>query len=192
MTGHTVEGSQPSRDLGTVETDVTVTAERGSVDLTAGAAVTVRIEGDRNSVTVRGDQPVDLVVTGERNGVTVAEAVDLTLTDEGQGNSVGRERFTEPPELIEQSKDEAFAELGWFGFPVVTYQTEATEREYCHGCGADADGIVHRHEERVLTVGGLSMTVRTRARSDQCPNCADYIPETEVELTDAERRDIYG
>jgi hypothetical protein len=76
--------------------------------------------------------------------------------------------------------------------PVVTYQTEATEREYCHGCGADADGIVHRHEERVLTVVGLSMTVRTRARSDQCPDCADYIPETEVELTDAERRDIYG
>ena len=191
MTGHTVEGTQTSRDLGVVEDDVTIPASSSSVDLTAGAAVTVRLEGDRNSVTVRGDHPVDLVVTGERNSATVAEAVDLTLTDEGRANSVDREQFTEPPELIEQSKDEAYAELGWFGFPVVTYQTEATEREYCHGCGADTDGIVHRHEERVLTVFGVSITVRTRARSDQCPQCSDYVAD-EVELTDAERRSIYG
>lgn len=190
MADHEIAGTQPSRDLGSVETDVAVAADRGSVDLTADAAITVRVEGDRNSVTVRGSHPVDLRLTGERNGVTVAEAVDLTLTDDGAANSVSRERFTEPPELIEQSQEEAYAELGWFGFSVVTYQTDATEREYCHGCGTDADGIVHRHEERVLSVFGLSVTVRTRARSDQCPHCADYIPE--AELTEAERRDIYG
>ena len=192
MTGHTVTGTQTSRDLGTVTDDVVVEADRSAVELTADGAITVTVAGDRNSVTVRGDEAVELVLSGERNSVTVGEAIDLTVTDEGRANSVSREDFgfENRPELVQQSKDEAYAELGWFGFSVVTYQTEAQEREYCHGCGADADTIVHRNEERVLTVLGWSLTVRNRARSDQCPHCADYIPD--VELTEAERREIYG
>jgi len=194
MTGHTVEGDQASRDLGTVTEDVAVEASRSSVELTADADLAVRVAGERNSVTVRGDSAVDLALTGERNGVTVGDAVELTISDEGRANSVSREDFgfEGRPELVQQSRDEALAELGWFGFAIVTYQTEATEREYCHACGADADTIVYRHEERVLTVLGWSMTLRNRARSDQCPHCSDYVPDSDVELTEAERREIYG
>jgi hypothetical protein len=192
MAGHTVGGTQTSRDLGAVTDDVAVEADRSAVDLTADADITVTVAGERNSVTVRGDGAVDLVLSGERNSVTVGEAVDLTVTDEGRANSVGREEFgfDSRPELVQRSRDEAYAELGWFGFSVVSYQTEATEREYCHSCGTDADTVVHRHEERVLTLLGLSVTVRNRARSDQCPHCTDYVPD--VELTEDERREIYG
>lgn len=190
-----VTGTQAARDVGETAEDVRVEADRSSVACTAATDITVAVLGDRNSVTVEGaDVAVTLRVDGERNSATVGEAVSLTVRDEGRGNSVQREQFVKDtgPDLVRTAKDEAYADLGWFGTSIATYQTEATEREYCHNCGRDADAIVYRHEERVLSVFGVTITLGERATSDECEHCTEQIPADAIELTEAERRDIYG
>jgi ribosomal protein L34E len=191
----TVVGTQKSRSLGDVCGSVAVETTRGSVEFTASGDVDLVISGDRNSVAAAGtDATVRLTIEGDRNSVSVARALDLDIVaDEGRANSIDRhgEDSTET-DLIRQDRDEAYADLGLFDYTVVSYQTRATEREFCHNCGRDAETIVRRHDEKVLRIFGLTVSTSERTATDECPNCTPYVTDDEVELTESERRDIFG
>jgi len=190
-----VVGTQKSRSLGEIDGSVSVESERGSIEFTATDDVSLTIGGDRNSVTAGGsDATVRLTVEGDRNSVSVAQALDLEIdADDGSANSIkrhGSER--EGPDLVRTDRSEAYADLGLFDYTMVSYQTRATEREFCHNCGADADAIVRRHEEKVLSVLGLTLSVGERTSSDECPECTSYVPDEAVALSESERREIFG
>jgi hypothetical protein len=189
----TVGSERESVDAGTVES-LAVTGERCAVDVTpATDEFRLAVAGDHNSVRVRGtDETVVLELTGDRNSLTVAEGMSLRRErDGGEANSISRERFeTEgEPDLVRTTKDEAYAGLGWFGLDLVSYQTEI-ERDHCQYCGHDAERVIERREEKVLTVFGLQFTLRTVASSDECSFCRVPADAT-VDLSDRERREIY-
>jgi len=149
--------------------------------------------------------PLEFVLLGLDGRVEVVDAGDVVLgvdagladldivADEGRANSIDRhgEDSTET-DLIRQDRDEAYADLGLFDYTVVSYQTRATEREFCHNCGRDAETIVRRHDEKVLRIFGLTVSTSERTATDECPNCTPYVTDDEVELTESERRDIFG
>jgi hypothetical protein len=190
-----VVGTQKSRSLGEIDGSVSVESERGSVEFTATDDVSLTVVGDRNSVTAGGsDATVRLTVEGDRNSVSVAQALDLEIeADEGAANSIGRHGSErEGPDLVRTDRSEAYADLGLFDYTMVSYQTRATEREFCHNCGEDADAIVRRHEEKVLSVLGLTLSVGERTSSDECPHCTSHVPDDAVALSESERREIFG
>jgi hypothetical protein len=192
----TVTGERKSVDAGTVQRGIAVESESSSVVFEPGEdSVALLLAGDHNSVTARGDdEELVLHLTGSHNTITVGRDMRVrTETDQGTSISIEREDFDAggEPELVRQTKSEAYRRVGWFGYDLVSYQTEQTEREYCHYCGNDrADTVVERREERVLALFGLRITVRTVAASDECPNCTP-VEEADVELSSEERRDIY-
>jgi hypothetical protein len=192
----TVTGERKSVDAGTVQRGIAVESESSSVVFEPGEdSVALLLAGDHNSVTARGDdEELVLHLTGSHNTITVGRDMRVrTETDQGTSISIEREDFDAggEPELVRQTKSEAYRRVGWFGYDLVSYQTEQTEREYCHYCGNDrADTVVERREERVLALFGLRVTVRTVAASDECPNCTPF-EEADVELSSEERRDIY-
>lgn len=192
----TVTGERKSVDAGTIERGIAVESEGSSVEFVPGAdSVELLLAGDHNSVTARGrDEELVCHLTGSHNTITVGQEMRVrTETDEGSSISIEREDFEadEDPEVLRRSKDEAYGNLGWFGYDLVSYQRVQQDREYCHYCGNErADTVVERREERVLTVFGLSLSLRTLATSDECPNCTPF-EEAEVELSSDERRDIY-
>lgn len=195
-----VVGERKSRTIDEPVDGVAVASTRGSVDVTDAAdGLVLAVEGDRNSVVVGGsDATVTLRIDGQRNSITVADALELVVErDDGSANSIAREAFetddgSDAAELVRQDREEAYAELGWFGYSLVTYQTTATEREFCQSCGRETDAVVRRHSERVLTVLGLSMSVGESTTADECEYCTLRVPDADVALSDAERRDIYG
>ncbi|WP_246983896.1 hypothetical protein [Halorientalis marina] len=192
----TVTGERKSVDAGTVQRGIAVESESSSVEFVPGSdSVALLLAGDHNSVTARGDdEELVLHCTGSHNTITVGRDMRVrTETDRGTSISIEREDFDAggEPELVRQTKSEAYRRVGWFGYDLVSYQTEQAEREYCHYCGNDrADTVVERREERVLALFGLRITVRTVAASDECPNCTP-VEEADVELSSEERRDIY-
>ena len=191
----TVTGERKAVDAGTIQRGIAVESESSSVEFVPGRdSVELLLSGDHNSVTVRGDEELVLHLTGSHNTVTVGQGMRVrTETDEGSSISIEREAFDADgePELVRRTKSEAYRSVGWFGYDLVSYQTEQSEREYCHYCGNDrADTVVERREERVLALFGLRVTVRTVAASDECPNCTP-VAEADVELSSEERRDIY-
>jgi hypothetical protein len=111
--------------------------------------------------------------------------------DEGEANSISRERFETERErdLVRTTRDEAYASLGWFGVDLVSYQT-GVERDHCRYCGHDAEHVIERREEKVLSVFGLQFTLGTVASSDECSFCREPA-DTDVNLSDRERREIY-
>lgn len=190
-----VVGTRKSRSLGEVSGTVTVESEQGSVDFTATDDVTLTVGGERNSVTAEGsDATVHLTIEGDRNSVSVARSLDLDIVgDEGVANSIDRHgEESSGPDLVRTDREEAYADVGLFDYTLVTYQTNATEREFCHNCGRDAETIIHRHEETVLSVFGLTVTVGERTGSDECPACTPHVPDEDVALTESERREIFG
>lgn len=190
-----VVGTRKSRSLGEVDGQVIVESEQGSVDFTATDEVELRIDGTRNSVTADGTgETVRLQVAGDRNSVSVANALELEiLADDGTANSIDRHgNEPEQSDLIRTDKESAYADLGLFDYTMVSYQTTATEREFCHNCGADADPVIKRHEEKVLSAFGLTITVGERSSSDECPDCTPYVSDEDVQLTESERREIFG
>lgn len=194
----TITGERKSVDAGTVERGIAVRSEGSSVVFEPGSdSVELLLAGDHNSVTVRGDdEELVLHLTGSHNTITVGQDMHVrTATDEGSSISIEREDFDAgedaDPDLLRRTKKDAYGELGWFGVGLVTYQRVQDDREYCHYCGNDrTDTVVERREERVLTVFGLSVSLRTVATSDECPNCTPF-EEADVELSSSERRDIY-
>jgi len=190
-----VVGTRKSRSLGDVSGSVTVESEQGSVDFTATDDVTLTVGGERNSVTAEGSgATVRLAIEGDRNSVSVARSLDLEIIgDEGVANSIDRHGEAQSgPDLVRTDREEAYTDVGLFDYTVVSYQTNATEREFCHNCGRDAETIIRRHEEKVLSVFGLTVTVGERTGSDECPECTPHVPDEDVELTESERREIFG
>jgi hypothetical protein len=184
-----VTGTRVSRTIDDCPPDLEIASESGSVDVTVtDPPATVQVTGEGNSVTVRGRGPVELVAEGGRNSITVAEAVELTLDNRGTGNAIDREQFDDGPDLVRKSREEAYADLGWFGYDAITYQSTADEREFCHSCGTDTDNIVHRHTQKVLKVLWFSLTVGDRTTVDECEECT--VPERD--LSSVERKDIFG
>jgi hypothetical protein len=191
----TVTGERKSVDAGEISEGIEIASQSSAVELTpASDSVDVYLRGARNSVTVRGtDEEVVLYLEGDHNSITLGQGMSLrTPLDTGSATSISRQSFADdqPPELVRQTKDEAYAQLGWFGIDLVSYQQTATEREFCQYCGRDADTIVTRHEEKVLTILGLSLTLKEVATSDECPHCTPNVDEV-VDLTEEERRQIY-
>ncbi|WP_299265895.1 hypothetical protein [Halorientalis sp.] len=189
----TVGSERESVDAGTVES-LAVTGERCAVDVTpATDEFRLALAGDNNSVRVRGsDETVVLDCTGDRNSLALGEEMALQRErDEGEANSISRERFeTErEPDLVRTTRDEAYASLGWFGVDLVSYQT-SVERDHCRYCGHDAERVIERREEKVLSVFGLQFTLGTVASSDECSFCREPA-DTGVNLSDRERREIY-
>ncbi|MCU4799279.1 hypothetical protein OB920_02700 [Halobacteria archaeon HArc-gm2] len=195
-----VVGERKSRTIDEPIESVAVASTRGSVDVTdASDGLVVAVEGDRNSVVVGGsDGTVRLRIDGQRNSITVADTLELVVErDDGSANSIARQSFETDEdgaaaELIRQDREEAYASLGWFGYSLVSYQTKATEQEFCQNCGRETDAVVRRHSERVLTVLGLSVSVGESTTADECEYCTLQVPDADVALSDAERRDIYG
>lgn len=192
----TVRGDRKSVDLGDVDGDVAVEGNRISVSGTLAAdAVTLTVAGDHTSVTLQGDGgTVDLVHEGTATSVETAPDIDVvTERDTGSRLSVSTdERLSvqsEPEELIRQSREEAYGDLGWFGYGSVRYQTDASEKGNCEYCGREADDIVHRHEETVLALFGLHLTVEHGAISDECEYCS--VTTGDVSLSEEERSRIY-
>lgn len=195
-----IGGKRKSTDAGTIETGIEITGERTSTTATPGAAsIEVLITGDHNTLRVPGtDEELILYLTGSHNSLIVAEEMTVTTKlDEGTSTSIKRQAFestdktSSEPDLIEQSKDEAYASIGLFGIDMVTYQTAASEREWCHYCGRDADTIIQRHEEKILSIFGLRFTLKHDGLSDECEHCTAQINSNEMELTEDERREIY-
>ena len=189
----TVGGDRESVDAGTVES-LAVTGERCAVDVTpATDEFRLALAGDHNSVRVRGsDETVVLELTGDRNSLALGEEMSLRRErDEGEANSISRESFEtgSEPDLVQTTRDEAYAGLGWFGLDLVSYQTEI-ERDHCQYCGHDAERVIERREEKVLCLFGLTFTLKTVASSDECSFCR--VPaNASVDLSDRERREIY-
>lgn len=195
----TIGGERKSVDAGTIDVGIEIAGVRTSTTAVPGTeSIEVLISGDRNTLRVPGDdEEIVLYLTGDHNSLIVAEGMTVTTKlDEGTSTSIKRQEF-EPAEtegetdLIDQSKDEAYASVGLFGIDVITYQTEATEREWCRYCGRDADTVVQRHEEKVLAVFGLRFTLERGGLSDECEHCTTRIDPDEVELTEDERRQVY-
>jgi len=189
-----VVGTRKSRSLGEVGGTISVESERGSVEFTATDDVVLTVGGERNSVTAHGSgSTVRLSIDGDRNSVSIARSLDLEIhDDEGVANSIDRHGEEQSgPELVRTDRAEAYADLGLFDYTMVSYQTNATEREFCHNCGRDAETIVRRHEETVLAVFGFTVTLGERTGSDECPECTPHVPDEDVELSEAERREIF-
>jgi hypothetical protein len=195
----TISGKRKSVDAGTIETGIEIAGERTSTTAIPGAeSIEVLISGDHNTLRVPGkDEEIVLYLTGDHNSLIVAEEMTVTTKqDTGESTSIKRQEFESAgtdaePDLIEQSKDEAYASVGLFGIDIVTYQTEAIEREWCHYCGRDADTIVQRHEEKVLSLFGFRFTLKRGGLSDECEHCTTRTDPDEMELTEDERRQIY-
>lgn len=192
----TITGDRKSVDLGDVDGGVAVEGDRVSVSGTLVAdAVPLAIRGEATSVQLHGDGgTVELYHEGSRNSLTVAPEIDVdTREDTGSRLSVDRdERLstdTGPSELVRQTREAAYSDLGWFGYATVRYQTDASDQQRCRYCGREADDIVHRHEETVLCVFGVCLTVKRGGVSDECEYCAVHLGD--VELSEAERRQIY-
>jgi len=190
-----VTGERTSVDAGAVETGIEIACESSSVTFVpASDTVEVYLTGDRNSIEVRGDdETIILFLEGDSNSLTVGQGMDVRRElDDGSALSISREDFgaAEEPELIQRSKSEAYASLGWFGYDLVSYQEASEEREYCHYCGRDADTIVQRRKEKVLTCFGLNLTLSEVASSDECPHCTPEVEAT-IDLSDDERRQIF-
>lgn len=195
----TIGGERKSVEAGTIDVGIEIAGERTSTTATPGAeSIEVLISGDSNTLRIPGeDEEIVLYLTGDHNSLIVAERMSVTTKlDEGVSTSIKRQEF-EPvgtegePDLIEQSKDEAYASMGLFGIDVITYQSEATEREWCHYCGRDADTVVQRHEEKVLSLFGFRFTLESGGFSDECEHCTTQLDPDDMKLTDDERRQIY-
>lgn len=191
----TVTGERKSVDAGEIAHGIEIASHSSAIEFTpASDTVEVYLGGERNSVTIRGtDETVVLYLEGDHNSITLGQGMSLrTPLDTGSATSIDRTSFADgqPPELVSRTKEEAYAQLGWFGYDLVSYQQTATEREFCHYCGRDADTIVTRHEEKVLTAFGLSLSLKEVATSDECPHCTPNVDEV-VDLTERERREIY-
>jgi hypothetical protein len=195
----TIGGERKSVDAGTIDVGIEIAGERTSTTAAPGAdSIEVLISGDSNTLRIPGDdEEIALYLTGDHNSLIVAEGMAVTTKlDEGTSTSIKRQEFDPAgtdaePDLIDQSKDEAYASVGLFGIDVITYQTEATEREWCRYCGRDADTVVQRHEEKVLAVFGLRFKLEQGGLSDECEHCTTRIDPDEVELTEDERRQVY-
>lgn len=127
---------------------------------------------------VRGAAPDIDVVTERDTGSRLSVSTDERLSAQ-----------SEPEELIRQSREEAYGDLGWFGYGSVRYQTDASEKGSCEYCGREADDIVHRHEETVLALFGLHLTVEPGAISDECEYCS--VTTGDVPSSEEERNRIY-
>jgi hypothetical protein len=195
----TIGGERKSVDAGTIDVGIEIAGERTSTTAVPGAdSIEVLISGDSNTLRIPGDdEEIALYLTGDHNSLIVAEGMAVTTKlDEGTSTSIKRQEFDPAgtdaePDLINQSKDEAYASVGLFGIDVITYQTEATEREWCRYCGRDADTVVQRHEEKVLAVFGLRFKLEQGGLSDECEHCTTRIDPDEVELTEDERQQVY-
>jgi hypothetical protein len=192
----TVRGDRKSVDLGDVEGDLAIEGDRVSVSGTLAAdAVTLSVRGEHTSVTLHGDGgTVELVHEGTATSVTTAPEIDVvTERDDGSRLSVDTDErlsvASEPEDLIRRHREEAYSNLGWFGYGSVRYQTDASDQPECRYCGREADDIVHRHEERLLVVFGLPITVERGAVSDECEYCSVAVGD--ASLTEAERRRIF-
>jgi hypothetical protein len=196
----TIGGERKSVEAGTIDVGIEIAGERTSTTATPGKkSIEVFISGDSNTLRIPGeDEEIVLYLTGDHNSLIVAEGMSVTTKlDEGASTSIKRQEFEsagdtdKEPELIEQTKNEAYASVGLFGIDVITYQTEATEREWCRYCGRDADTVVQRHEERVLAVFGLRFQLEQGGLSDECEHCTTRIDPDDVKLTEDERRQVY-
>lgn len=156
------------------------------------SAVEVSLLGHGHEVALDGaDVPVTVHFNGYGNRVSVGPYVEATVeTDNGYDNAVtdlaaelSADRF------IEQTRAEAYSAAGT-GVEMVVYQTVAADREFCRGCGEKARTILHRHREKSLFLFGHRLfSFESGSVSDECEHCA--LP-ADVELTDLERRNIFG
>lgn len=191
-----VEGRRKSVDLGTLSEGVEVAGERVSATgLVERDAVGVHVTGEHCAVELRGAGRVAFYHEGEHTTLTVDERIDLTTRrDDGVSTSVARESFDvsvgpDPADLVSRTRQEAYDDLGLAGVERVRYQTVAPDQERCRYCGREADAVVHRHEERVLSVLGYPLVLDSGGVSDECEHCAIRVDEGDV--SEVERRAIY-
>ena len=156
--------------------------------------VDLYLTGDHNAVELQGyDQTVAFYHEGKHNTVRIAPKMSLeTRRDDGTHTSIQRdeELETEPPgtDLIRKTREEALSDLGLFGYGKVTYQTEADDQDRCRYCGRDTGDVVHRHQEEVLAILGLTFTMEKGDVSDECEFCTTKV---DVGLDEDDRRRIF-
>jgi len=193
----TVAGQSQSSDVGEITDSIEVAGERTSTTATVSGdtdAVDLYLTGDHNAVELQGyDQTVAFYHEGKHNTVRIAPKMSLeTRRDDGAHTSIQRdeELETEPPgtDLIRKTREEALSDLGLFGYGKVTYQTEADDQERCRYCGRDTGDVVHRHQEEVLAVLGLTFTMEKGDVSDECEFCTTKV---DVGLDEDDRRRIF-
>lgn len=191
-----VDGERKSVDLGTVEAGFEVAGERVSVTATLDrAAVPVHVTGSHVSVELRGAGTVAFYHEGAHTTLVVDERIDLlTPVDDGVSTSVRRESFDvavgpDPSELVRRTRREALDELGLFGVDRIRYQEPAPDRERCRFCGREADAVVYRRQERILSLFGVPVVLDEGGRSDQCEHCAVRVDEADFD--EYERRTVY-
>lgn len=203
-----IRGERKSAEVPGVDTGVAVKGDRLTVDIELAQTaneVTLVVTGDQTSIQVKGfDATLNVFHTGSRNTIVVDEALDLnSQQDTGERVSLKRDEFTTEDEIeafhesraptadevIQTRKQEAYAEIGLLGSATVTYQTEATDaQDWCPSCGSDAEIVVNQRTERVLSVFGLKMQLKTVSEYQECENCIDT---GDVELTEDERQDLF-
>jgi hypothetical protein len=152
--------------------------------------VTVYVVGRDHEVSLDGrNAAVTVHLLGTGNTVRVGPYLAAEVaTDTGSDNEVVEEPYP-VGDLIEMSKDEAFANAG-FGRRKVTYQMPATDEEWCPNCGEPADAIIERHQMEAFFL--LNTPIWTYDRSTnpakECERCSPNA--NEVRLTERERRDV--
>ena len=193
----TVAGRGRSTDAGEISESIEVAGEQSSTTATVAPrsdAIDLYLTGDHNTVELRGyDQTVNFHHEGKHNTVAIAPKMSLnTASESGAHCSIEREEDleTDPDEteLIRRTREEALSDLGLFGYGSITYQSRADDQNRCRYCGRDAEDIVHRHQERVLRVLGLTFTTESGDVSDECSYCTTKV---DVGLDEDERRRIF-
>jgi len=193
----TVAGRGRSTDAGEITESIEVAGTRSTTQATIAPrsdAVDLYLTGDHNTVELRGyDQTVHFHHEGKHNTVVIAPKMSLeTRTEKGAHSSVKRDEDleTEPDEndLIRRTREEALSNLGLFGYSKITYQTDADDQDRCRYCGREAEDIVHRHQEKVLAVLGLTFSTEKGDVSDECSYCTTKV---DVGLSEDERRQIF-